>query len=80
MHCFVCGFTIFLAAFVKDVIRYRTGSKLSFGCLLLEKSILKGQVMVGKERLLYSGSWQPGKIVDSCLKDHLHCPGEAGEF
>ena len=35
-----------------------------------QKSTLARQAMMGKERLLYSGSWQPGKTADECPKDH----------
>lgn len=40
----------------------RTGSKLRFGCPPLKNQYLR-QVMVGKESLLYSGSWENGGLL-----------------
>ena len=43
--------------------------------LTTQKLIFKGQVVVGKESLLYAGSWQPRKMAGECLKDPLPHPG-----
>lgn len=46
----------------------RTSFKLRFSCFAAGKSILEGQVMVGKERLLYSGSHDLGTQGTNLLK------------
>lgn len=48
--------------------------------LATRKSVLERHVMVGEERLLYSGSWQPGKTADEGPKDQVPLPGIAGGF
>ena len=39
-----------------------------FGYWSLERSLLMGQVVIGKEFELYSGVRQPGEKADSCPK------------
>lgn len=41
-------------------------AELRVNCLLLQKPVLKRQVLAGAERLLCSGSRQPGEKVDLC--------------
>lgn len=43
-------------------------AELRVNCLLLQKPVLKRQVLAGAERLLCSGGQQPGEKVDLCLK------------
>lgn len=56
--------------------RFQTQAQL----LLAGKSIFKRQVMTGKGRLFYSGSWQPRKMVGQNLKNHFHQPVEGRKF
>ena len=48
--------------------------------LAARKPTLQRRTLVVKGRLLYSGSWQLGKMVDEVLKDHFPYPGEARGF
>ena len=61
-HSFVCGYLIFLAVFVEDVTgqRIRSNSALVDHCLKINTQETSDG---GKEKVAFSGSWQPGKMV-----------------
>lgn len=46
--------------------RFQTVTELGFSCLPLRSQYSRSKCSLGKERLPFSGDWQPGKKVDSC--------------
>lgn len=55
-------------------------TRLRFGCSPLRKPIVKRQVLVGAESLLYSSGRRPGEKVDSCPRTSSEDSTQPGRF